>query len=103
MTQIRNSGAVLVAALLVVIAALVLTERPVASSDANGIGRYMIVVGNYSVVAGPGLPDNDDVVLLRGGVFKIDTATGQTWMLSERVNTGSIIAPSYDRKWVTID
>jgi hypothetical protein len=101
--QKRNAVMAGLAGVLIVAAALALVDKPAESSDANGIGRYVLAIGSYSAIAGPGLPGNDDVVLSRGGVFKIDTVTGQTWMLSERVSTGSIIAPGYDRKWVAIE
>jgi hypothetical protein len=101
----RTGGllSVLVVAVAVLVVVLAASDRRVESADAGGIGRYTIAVGAYSVVAGPGLPSNDDVFLTRAGVFKIDTVTGQTWMLSERMNTGSIIAPVSERKWLPLD
>jgi hypothetical protein len=103
MARTNGSVVVLMAAVAILVVVLAVTDRRAESSDAGGIGRYTIAVGAYSVVAGPGLPSNDDVLLSRGGVFKIDTVTGQTWMLSERINTGSIIAPVSERKWLPLD
>ncbi|HVP57782.1 MAG TPA: hypothetical protein VMU02_06765 [bacterium] len=94
---------ILVVAVAVMVTALVVTDRRVESADTGGIGRYMIAAGTYTVVAGPGAPSNEDVLSTRGGIFKIDTVTGQTWMLNERVNTGSIIAPTSERKWLPLD
>jgi hypothetical protein len=103
MARTSGSVAVLMAAVAIMVVVLAVTDRRVESSDTGGIGRYTVAVGSYSVVAGPGLPSNDDVFLTRAGVFKIDTVTGQTWMLTERMNTGSIIAPVSERKWVPLD
>jgi len=103
MAKMRGSIAAVVLAVAVLAAALIATDRQAESSDASGVGRFQIAVGYYSGVVGQGLPKNEDVVVGRGGVFKIDTATGQTWILSERMDTQSIIAPEFDRKWVPID
>lgn len=49
------------------------------------------------------LPEKGDSVLLRRGVLRIDTATGETWVLNEYIDTSSIIEAKYDREWVRID
>ena len=73
------------------------------SSDASGIGRYQIVAGCYESKVGQGLLRKADSAVLRGGVFRIDTATGDTWILTERIDTSSVVEDKYEREWVLID
>jgi hypothetical protein len=73
-----------------------------ASADRGPVGRYQLVAGTYSVTlrsgaAGKGLNGE------RAGVFRIDTTTGQTWVLVEEVDTGSIIDDTIDRRWQPIE
>ena len=103
MAKMRGSVAVMALAIGILVAALIGTDRRAESSDSSEVGRFQIAVGNYSGVVGQGLSKNEDVVVGRAGVFKIDTTTGQTWVLSERMDTQSIIAPEFTRKWVPID
>jgi hypothetical protein len=73
------------------------------SSDASGIGRYQLVAGCYESTVGEGIIHKDDSTVLRGGVFRIDTATGDTWVLTEHIDTSSVVEDKYDREWVLID
>ncbi len=99
----RTSLAILFTAVFVLAGALVLTGRNAESSAMDGIGRFQIVTGRLQTAVGAGLPGKDDVYTARTGVFKIDTVTGQTWILSERVNTQSIVSNEYEREWQRID
>lgn len=103
MVRSRNSLAVILTAVSVLAGALILTGRRAESSSMDGIGRFQIVMGRHHAAVGRGLPDKDDLYVARTSVFKIDTVTGQTWVLNERVNTTSIISNEYEREWVPID
>ena len=103
MAQTRTSVAVLLTAVIILAAALVVTDRRAESSSMDEIGRFQIVAGWHHSAVGRGLPDKDDVYLGKMSVFKIDTVTGETWILEERVNTESIISNEYEREWKRID
>jgi hypothetical protein len=96
-----------VALILAVMAAaavvsVVVTPRA-ESSDTGEIGRYQLVTGCYEGTVGEGLPDKGDGIILRRGFFRLDTATGRTWVLNEYIDTSSIIETEYDMEWVPID
>ena len=103
MAQNRTSVAVLLTVVIILAAALVITDRRAESSAFDEIGRFQVVAGWHHTAVGRGLPDKDDVYLGKMSVFRIDTVTGETWILEERVNTESIIANEYEREWERIN
>jgi hypothetical protein len=103
MARSRTSLAVLLTAVLVLAVALVLTGRDAQSSAMGGIGRYQIVSGWHHAEVGSGPPDKDDLYVGRVSVIKIDTVTGETWILRERINTQSVISNEFEWDWVSLD
>ena len=103
MGKAKRATAILLTVLMVSTIGFLMTSRRAESSDASRIGRYQLVVGYYESTVGKGPPRKGDGVIRRGGVFRIDTATGETWVLDERIDTSSIIEVKYDREWVRID
>lgn len=103
MGNARLAIVVLLAALAGTAIVSLVTTPKAESSDANRIGRYQLVAGCYESTVGQGLTRKEDSVILRGGVFRIDTATGDTWVLTERIDTSSVIEDKYEREWVLID
>jgi len=77
--------------------------RRAESSDAGRIGRYQLAAGCYDGTVGTGMPGKGDGIVPRRGIFRIDTATGDTWVLIEHIDTTSVIEDKYDRQWVSID
>jgi hypothetical protein len=99
----RNSTAILVTIVVILVIGLLATYRPVESSDTGPVGRFQLVAGCYESRVGQGLPGKDDTMVTRGGIFKIDTMTGETWVLTERIDTQSIIDDEITRRWEPID
>jgi|GEM_PF-2871005 len=99
----RTSIAVLLTAVLILSGALILTDRRAESSDLNGIGRFQVVTGWHHAALGSGPPDKDDVYVGRMRVLKLDTVTGETWVLDERINTISVISNESEWEWVKVD
>jgi len=99
----RTRVALFLTAAAILAGALVLTGRRAESSAMDGIGRFQIVTGWHHAAVGSGPPDKDDVYVGRVSVLKIDTVTGESWILSERVNTQSVISNEYEREWERID
>ena len=102
MTTNRTRVALFLLAAAVVAGALALTGRRAESSSLQGIGRFQIVTGWHHASVGSGQPGKDDVHVGRMSVFRIDTATGETWILNERVDTQTIISNEYEREWERI-
>jgi hypothetical protein len=103
MGNYRSTGLVLLAVLAVAGVAFLGITRSAESSDAGQVGRYQLAVGSYESTVGKGLPDKDDALIVRRGVFRIDTATGDTWVLKERIDTSSVVADHIEMEWVLID
>ena len=103
MARDRTPLAVLLTAALVLAGALVLTERDAESSGMDGIGRYQVVSGWHHAEVGSGPPDKNDLYVGRASVIKIDTVTGDTWILRERINTQSVISNEFEWEWVSLD
>ena len=103
MEKARPAVAALLTVLAVMAIASLVTSRKAESSDAGRVGRYQIVAGCYDSTVGAGLPGKGDETLPRRGVFRIDTATGETWVLIERIDKSSVVEDKYDREWVSID
>ena len=103
MARNRTSVAILLTAVLVLAGALVLTDRRAESSAMDGIGRFQVVSGWHHAAMGSGMPSKDDVYVGRMSVIKVDTVTGETWVLSERINTMSVVSNESEWEWVPID
>lgn len=101
----RKQASVVIAVLACMVVAVVFLadSRSAESSDAGQVGRYQLAVGSYESRVGEGLPGVDDSFLVRRGVFRIDTATGRTWVLKERIDTSSVVDLSIEMEWVAID
>ena len=95
--------AIVLSVLVVIVIGSFVTARDAESADASGIGRYQLVAGCYESTVGQGIIRKDDSVILRGGIFRIDTATGDTWILKEHIDTSSVVEDRHDREWVLID
>jgi hypothetical protein len=95
--------AIILSVIVVIVIGSIMTARDAESSDASGIGRYQLVAGCYESTLGQGIIRKDDSVILRGGIFRIDTATGDTWILKEHIDTSSVVEDKHDREWVLID
>lgn len=103
MARNRTSIAILLTAVIVLAGALALTHRRAESSAMDGIGRFQVVTGWHHAALGSGPPDKDDVYVGRMRVLKIDTVTGETWVLRERINTMSVISNESEWEWVKVD
>ena len=102
MTTNRTRVVLFFLAAAVLAGALAFTGRRAESSSLDGIGRFQIVTGWHEAAVGDGLPGKDDVHVGRMSVFRIDTVTGRTWILKERVDTQSVISNEYEREWEEI-
>jgi hypothetical protein len=83
--------------------ALLVSGRSAESSAMDGIGRFQIVTGWHHGAIGSGPANKGDVYVNRMSAFKIDTVTGETWILNERINTQSVISNDYEREWERIE
>jgi hypothetical protein len=95
--------AILLTVLAVFAVGSFITAHDAQSSDVSGIGRYQLVAACYESTVGEGIIRKDDDSVLRGAVFRIDTATGDTWILKEHIDTSSVVEDKYQREWVLID
>ena len=103
MGMAKSALAIFLTVLIVIGVGYFMTAGDAESSDAGQIGRYQLVAGRYESTMGQGVIHKDDSVVLRGGIFRIDTATGDTWVLREHIDTSSVIEDKYEREWVLID
>jgi hypothetical protein len=103
MRRMRASTTILIATGLMFAFALAVTNRDAKSSSSGEVGRYLLAAGYYHSAVREGLDAASRHMTQRTGVFKIDTATGQTWIYKEVIDNRSIIEPSLSREWIPID
>lgn len=103
MRRTGTSVTILIVTGLMLAGAVAVTNREAESSSQDEVGRYQLAAGYYDSTIREGFETGSRRQAQRTGVFKIDTATGQTWVYKEVIDNRSIIEPSLSREWIPID
>jgi hypothetical protein len=103
MRRTRTSVTILIVAGLMFAGAVAVSIREAESSSGDEVGRYQLAAGYYDGMVREGFEPGPRGLAQRAGVFKIDTATGRTWVYKEIMDNRSIIEPSFSREWIPID
>jgi hypothetical protein len=101
MSGTRSWLALAVAVAAVIVLAVLATSRQAGSED-GAVGRYQIVSGCYDAKGHAGPAEAPEAGTLARGVFKIDTATGATWVYREEVLYKGMVIEKTEMRWEPI-